>query len=140
MRIGRLPGRDRNAAFHRLARRAVHSSFVRDVVQSLAGRDMIIGVDRLDYSKGIALRMAAFDRFLASHRDWRGQGDLSPGHAQKPLRHSRYAGHGARDPMKRGRVNGLYGEAPGTPISIRQSPPMSHGTCRSLSRRAALRW
>jgi len=26
---------------------------------------MIIGVDRLDYSKGIALRMEAFDRFLS---------------------------------------------------------------------------
>ena len=33
-----------------------------DVVESLADRVMIIGVDRLDYSKGIALRMEAFDR------------------------------------------------------------------------------
>jgi trehalose 6-phosphate synthase len=34
---------------------------------------MIIGVDRLDYSKGIALRMEAFDRFLSAHPDWRGK-------------------------------------------------------------------
>ena len=33
---------------------------------------MIIGVDRLDYSKGIALRMKAFERFLADHPRWRG--------------------------------------------------------------------
>jgi trehalose 6-phosphate synthase len=34
---------------------------------------MIIGVDRLDYSKGIALRMEAFDRFLSAHPHWRGK-------------------------------------------------------------------
>ena len=46
---------------------------MRDVVESLAGREMIIGVDRLDYSKGIALRMEAFDRFLSTNPDWRGK-------------------------------------------------------------------
>src|SRR6516165_5484306 len=53
---------------NRLARRAVHSPFVRNVVESLAGRVMVIGVDRLDYSKGIPLRMEAFRRFLSTHR------------------------------------------------------------------------
>jgi hypothetical protein len=48
---------------NRLARRAVHPPFVRNVVESLAGRVMVIGVDRLDYSKGIPMRMEAFARF-----------------------------------------------------------------------------
>ena len=35
------------------------------VAKLLSGRSMLIGVDRLDYSKGIGLRVQAFDRFLA---------------------------------------------------------------------------
>ncbi len=34
---------------------------------ALAGRDQIIGVDRLDYSKGLLRRMTAFGRFLEQH-------------------------------------------------------------------------
>ncbi|HEX7780338.1 MAG TPA: trehalose-6-phosphate synthase, partial [Vicinamibacterales bacterium] len=40
--------------FSRLARRSIRSSLVRNVLDSLAGRAMMIGVDRLDYSKGLA--------------------------------------------------------------------------------------
>ena len=55
VRIGIFPVGVETMLLNRLARRALHSPFVRDVVDSLAGRAMIIGVDRLDYSKGIAL-------------------------------------------------------------------------------------
>ena len=34
---------------------------------------MIIGVDRLDYSKGLNLRLDAFEHFLRSYPDWRGK-------------------------------------------------------------------
>ncbi len=33
----------------------------------------MIGVDRLDYSKGITLRLEAYERFLAAHPQWRGR-------------------------------------------------------------------
>ena len=62
VRIGTFPVGVETAEFERLARRSVRSPFVREVIDSLAGRAMIIGVDRLDYSKGIALRMEAFER------------------------------------------------------------------------------
>ena len=45
---------------------------MREVRRSLAGRSMIIGVDRLDYSKGIGMRMRAFEDFLANYPRWRG--------------------------------------------------------------------
>ncbi len=70
MRIGVFPVGVETAQLNRLARRGVHSQFVRDVVESLAGGDMLIGVDRLDYSKGIPLRMEAFDHFLSTHPDF----------------------------------------------------------------------
>jgi len=39
------------------------------MVESKAGRKMLLGVDRLDYSKGIEERMLAFDRLLADQPD-----------------------------------------------------------------------
>jgi trehalose 6-phosphate synthase len=57
-------------AFSRLARRAIGTTFVREVLDSLSGRAMIIGVDRLDYSKGLPDRMSAFERFLSIFPEW----------------------------------------------------------------------
>jgi trehalose 6-phosphate synthase len=40
---------------------------------SLLGRPLILGVDRLDYSKGLRQRFAAFERFLQHHPHHHGQ-------------------------------------------------------------------
>jgi trehalose 6-phosphate synthase len=58
--------------YHRLADRAVQTRNYRRLHNSLAGRRLIIGVDRLDYSKGIANRFEALSRLFArfpEHRD-----------------------------------------------------------------------
>src|SRR5262249_47734616 len=73
VRIGVFPIGIETDEFSRLGRRSVRPQLVREVVGSLAGRAMMIGVDRLDYSKGLAQRMDAFDRFLAVYPDWRGK-------------------------------------------------------------------
>ncbi len=116
VRIGVFPVGVETAQLNRLARRAVHSQFVRDVVESLAGRDMLIGVDRLDYSKGIALRMEAFDHFLSTHPDWRGRVtylQISP-RSRSEVRE--YADIERQIGETAGRINGTYGEASWTPI------------------------
>ena len=41
------------------------------VRRSLYGRDMIIGVDRLDHTKGIAERLRAYQQLLISHTEYR---------------------------------------------------------------------
>src|SRR5258708_8773734 len=46
VRIGIFPVGVETAQLSRLARRAAQAPFVRDVMESLAGRVMIIGVDR----------------------------------------------------------------------------------------------
>ncbi len=51
-------------AFAHEARAAERNQVVRRVRSSLEGRAMIIGVDRLDYSKGIKHRIEAFGAFL----------------------------------------------------------------------------
>lgn len=41
--------------------------------ESGKGRTLMVGVDRLDYSKGILIRLEAFREYLASHREMRGK-------------------------------------------------------------------
>jgi trehalose 6-phosphate synthase len=52
-------------AFHRQAERAASGRNNRRLVESLAGRSLMIGVDRLDYSKGLPNRFEAFNRLLS---------------------------------------------------------------------------
>ena len=116
VRIGVFPVGVETTQLNRLARRAVHSPCVRDVVESLAGRVMIIGVDRLDYSKGIALRMEAFDRFLSAHPDWRGKVTYLQITPKSRSEIREYADMERHIDETAGRVNGKYGEASWTPI------------------------
>ena len=72
MRIGTFPVGIAAEMFQRCARRAAQSSFVRRVRESVPG-GIIIGVDRLDYSKGLPLRLDAFERFLVGNPECRGK-------------------------------------------------------------------
>ena len=72
MRIGTFPVGIEPRGFARLARRAVKTELVRKVMKSIPGK-LMIGVDRLDYSKGIALRLEAYERFLSANPAWHGK-------------------------------------------------------------------
>jgi trehalose 6-phosphate synthase len=115
-RIGSFPvGLDVDD-FQRRARRAMQSSFVREVVESLGGRELVIGVDRLDYSKGLVQRMDAFERFYEVHAEWRARVTYlqiaPPSRSEIPeyLELEQAVGAAA------GRINGKYGEVAWTPI------------------------
>ena len=41
------------------------------MTKSLTGLRLVLGVDRLDYSKGIIQRINGFDRFLEDNPEWR---------------------------------------------------------------------
>ena len=116
VQVGVFPVGIETDAFAKLARRSVESTFVREVSESLAGRAMIIGVDRLDYTKGIPERLDAFERFLTVFPEW--QGNVT--YLQITPR-SR-AGIPEYDEMARrvgeavGRINGGFGEASWTPV------------------------
>jgi trehalose 6-phosphate synthase len=51
-------------ATQREAGEALSSEALRRMVASLLGRKLVIGVDRLDYSKGLVERFAAYEKFL----------------------------------------------------------------------------
>jgi trehalose 6-phosphate synthase len=89
---------------------------VQRMIASLLGRKLIIGVDRLDYSKGLTERFASFEHFLETFPDNSGRvtflqiAPLSRGdvHAYGEIRHALEAAAG--------RLNGHFAEADWTPI------------------------
>ena len=116
VRIGVFPIGIETAEFTRLARRSARSPLVRNVVDSLSGRIMMIGVDRLDYSKGLAQRMDAYERFLAVYPDWHGKVtylQIAP-KSRSDIRE--YVDMERTLSTAAGHINGTYGQAAWTPI------------------------
>ena len=116
VRIGVFPVGVETEPLARLARRAIESSFVRGVLGSLSGRAMIIGVDRLDYSKGIPERMHAFERFLTLFPDWHNNVtylQITP-HSRSGI--PEYSDIARLVGEVVGRINGNFGEASWTPV------------------------
>ena len=58
--------------FQEVAARPRPNRILTQTVAGLGSRKLVIGVDRLDYSKGIQERMEAYERFLVSNPDQRG--------------------------------------------------------------------
>ena len=116
VQVGVFPIGIETAEFNRLARQSVRSPLVRNVMDSLAGRAMMIGVDRLDYSKGLAQRMDAFERFLAVYPDWRGKVTYLQITPKSRSEIQEYAEMERTISEAAGRINGTYGEAAWTPI------------------------
>jgi trehalose 6-phosphate synthase len=114
--IGSFPVGIEPRAFERLARRNEQSPLVKNLVASLGGRNLVIGVDRLDYSKGLIQRLDAFDIFLANHSEWLGKLtylQITPiNRAEIP----EYSELQEALESAAGRINGKYGEVAWTPI------------------------
>jgi trehalose 6-phosphate synthase len=70
-RIGVFPVGIDTAEFARTAVAADRNSLVRRMRASMGDRALIIGVDRLDYSKGIKQRIEAFSCFIRSNTQFR---------------------------------------------------------------------
>ena len=54
------------------SRVAMTKPTVRSLLESVRPRQLVIGVDRLDYSKGLPERFHGFERYLERHRDQKG--------------------------------------------------------------------
>jgi trehalose 6-phosphate synthase len=114
--IGSFPVGIEPQAFARPARHNEESPLVKDLVASLGDRNLVIGVDRLDYSKGLIQRLEAFDIFLANHNEWLGKLtylQITPTNRAEIPEYSEL--QGALESAA-GRINGKYGEVSWTPI------------------------
>jgi len=115
-RIGNFPVGIEPRAFQRVARRNVRSPLVKETVASLGGRALMIGVDRLDYSKGLIQRLEAFDQFLANHGEWLGKVTYLQITPKNRSEIPEYAELEEALGSAAGRINGKYGEVSWTPI------------------------
>lgn len=83
---------------------------------TLGARRMLLGVDRLDYAKGIPERLMAFERLLETWPEWRGK--VSFVQVSVPSREDvpEYAELRHRVETLVGRINGRFGEADWVPV------------------------
>ena len=140
MRIGVFPVGIETEAFTRLARRAIESEFVREVLDSLSGRAMIIGVDRLDYSKGLPERMNAFERFLNNFPDWRGKVTYLQITPRSRTGIQEYADIGRLVGEAVGRINGTYRRGVVDAAALHQQGAQPHRARRAFTAPRAPRW
>ncbi len=107
-------------AFRKLAAASVRAATqpIRATTGPLGGRKLVIGVDRLDYSKGIVQRLEAFGEFLRNHPEHRGQVGLlqiaPPSRTDVP----EYAELDRMSDEVAGRLNAALGEFDWTPIRV----------------------
>lgn len=98
------------------ANTAIKSDLVSNLMKSLQGSALILGVDRLDYSKGLIERFNGYERFLDLFPESRGKivllqiSPLSRGKVES------YARMRATVEQVSGRINGRFAEADWTPI------------------------
>lgn len=100
----------------RQAERAAGSAATQRLITSLERRRLAIGVDRLDYSKGLPQRFEAFARFLSQHPEWRSK--LSLLQIAPPSREDVPEYRELRSRLERlaGATNGRYAEPDWVPI------------------------
>jgi trehalose 6-phosphate synthase len=70
VRVRAFPVAIATAVYARAARNSAKSPLVEELRGSLGGKRLILGVDRLDYSKGIPGRIQAYGHFLEKYPEW----------------------------------------------------------------------
>jgi len=103
------------AIYARAARNSVRSRMVEELRGSLTGK-LILGVDRLDYSKGIPQRIRAFGHFLDKYPEWLGKVTFLQVTPKSRAEVPEYAAMNQEISGLVGQINGRHGDAAWTPI------------------------
>lgn len=84
--------------------------------ESLGERKLVLGMDRLDYSKGIPQRLRAYQRFLATHPEWHER--ITMVQVAVPSREQVATYQELRQQVDKlvGEINGTYGTTAWTPL------------------------
>jgi trehalose 6-phosphate synthase len=115
--VGVFPiGVDVDVVAHQAEGAVQNDEQVKRLVQSMLGRKLLLGVDRLDYSKGLVERFASYQALLKSTPDLQGKITFVQ---IAPLSRINVAAYGdIRDALERaaGHINGQFADADWTPI------------------------
>ena len=115
-RCGAFPISIDTAEFERVAGDAANDPLVARTKASLGGSDLVIGVDRLDYSKGITQRIDAFHRFLQMNTMRMGRTTLLQVTPKSRSNVPEYAAMQKAVAELAGRVNGELGTVDWSPV------------------------
>jgi trehalose 6-phosphate synthase len=121
MRIGTFPVGIETREFNQTAARSVESPLVGQVMRSIPGA-LMIGVDRLDYSKGIPARLEAYERFLAAHPEWHGKITYLQITPRSRSQIKEYSEMADAVNSTTGRINGTYSDAAWAPMRYINRP------------------
>ncbi|MEW6250349.1 MAG: trehalose-phosphatase [Planctomycetota bacterium] len=86
------------------------------LLEAVAPSRLILGVDRLDYTKGIPARLRAFGRLLETVPEWRGRVSLVQISVPSRADIAEYTEQRAEVEAVVGRINGEFGEGRWVPI------------------------
>ncbi|MCY1259409.1 Trehalose-6-phosphate synthase [compost metagenome] len=115
-RVGVFPVGVDTDGFRRLAESAAQSPCAVELQESLVGRALLVGVDRLDYSKGIVNRLDGYERLLEKYPEWHSRVtylQIAPGSRQDI---PEYAEIDAMVNAKVGHINGRFGAVSWVPL------------------------
>jgi trehalose 6-phosphate synthase len=104
------------AIYARAARNSIRSRIAEELRASLTGTRLILGVDRLDYSKGIPHRIQAFGAFLDKYPQWLGKVTFLQVTPKSRAEVPEYAAMNQEISALVGQINGRHGDAAWTPI------------------------
>ncbi len=104
------------AAFERLAHDPGVLGEVSVIQERGAGQRLLLGIDRLDYTKGIPRRLLAVQRLLEREPAWRGRLRLIQVAVPSRTQVEDYAAYRDKVDELVGRINGLYGTVHSVPI------------------------
>jgi trehalose 6-phosphate synthase len=114
--MGAFPIGIETEEFARLAADAHRNSLVQRMLRSLEGQRLVIGVDRLDYSKGLAERMHAYAKFIEQNPAARGNVVYLQVTPKSRSEVPEYADMQREVAELAGRFNGALGDVDWTPI------------------------
>ncbi|MDI1364752.1 MAG: alpha,alpha-trehalose-phosphate synthase (UDP-forming) [bacterium] len=114
--IGAFPIGIEGDAFAATAKGDEAQAMLARLRESQAGRRMIVGVDRLDYSKGLEERFLAYEQLLADHAKWAEQVFLLQIATPSRDEVEAYQEIRARLEGVSGRINGAYATVEWVPI------------------------
>ncbi len=134
-RVSAFPIGIDTAAIRDAARKSVGQAATKRMLASLEGKRLVIGVDRLDYSKGLRERIRSFVTFLTQHPDEKGHVTYLQVTPKSRSEVPEYKQLEQQVATQVGEANGACGDFDWTPIRyLNQNIP--HATLTGLYRMA----
>ena len=116
VRVRAFPVAIATAVYARAARNSVKSTLVTELRDSLVGKRLILGVDRLDYSKGIKNRIQGFGHFLEKYPEWLNRVTFLQVTPKSRTGVPEYSAMDQEVSALVGQINGRFGDPAWTPI------------------------